>query len=140
MTDAETAEPMPIVEELRDLNQQASHEMSPYEVTLRQMMLTCAAVLTEAGGCESCVSILRSAALAGVSSEEEPLESGSEEVTCEATRGKYRCGRPPFHIPSDYHAAADGKFIAYWRDSEFKVTLKLKPSDEVLKILRDGPV
>lgn len=127
----------PLVEELRELNQQADEGMSPYEVTLRQMLLTGAAILTESGGCASCVAILRSAALAGVAGEDE--ESGEEtegEPTCGMTRGRYVCSRPPFHIPSDLHATTDGKFTCYWRDHEHRVTLKLSPSEEVLRILR----
>jgi hypothetical protein len=132
----------PVVEELRSLNEQADEMMDPYEVTLRQMMLTCAAVLTEAGGCASCVAILRRSALAGVSTDEtvEPGEGDEGEPTCQTTRGRYRCARPPFHIPSDLHACTDGKMTAFWRDHEHKVTLKMKPSDEVLALLRGARV
>jgi hypothetical protein len=116
-------------------------DLSASELSLRQMMLVCSTLLQEAEGCPTCIAKLREIALTGLSFDEgeEAVEGEEGEQTCESTRGRYRCGRPPFHIPSDVHAAQDGRFIAYWRDSEFKVTLKLKPSDEVLAILRgDG--
>jgi hypothetical protein len=147
MPDAETAQTpreieeayQPVVEELRELNQQADEEMAPYEVLLRQMMLTCAAVLTEAGGCASCVAVLKEAAVAGISvdEEEEKLTLMEEDFsTCPTTRGRYRCARPPFHIPSDLHACTDGKMTVYWKNHENKVTMKMSPSEEVLAILR----
>jgi hypothetical protein len=123
-----------MVEDLRQLDQVS--DLSPSELSLRQMMLVCSTLLQEAEGCPTCVAKLREIALTGLSFDEgeEAVEEG--ELTCESTRGKYRCGRPPFHIPSDVHAAQDGRFIAYWRDHEHKVTLKLRPSDEVLDLLR----
>jgi hypothetical protein len=127
----------PLVEELRDLNEAAGEEMAPYEVMLRQMMLTCAAVLTEAGGCASCVAILREAAVAGIEAEDGDEEAVEEDLsTCPTRRGRYRCARPPFHIPSDLHACTDDKMTVYWRDHENKVTLKLSPSEDVLAMLR----
>jgi len=129
-----TAEAM--VEDLRQLEQVS--DLSASELSLRQMMLVCSTLLQEAEGCPTCIAKLREIALTGLSFDEgeEAVEGEEGEPTCESTRGRYRCGRPPFHIPTDLHACQDGKMTAFWRDHEHKVTLKFRPSEESLAPLR----